>query len=149
VAETLKLPRKLETSSQGRFNLGVAYAARAKEAEDPVPLLEAAEHELRLALEADDRFAISWVELAKVLARLNRNEEARELYRRAAEIEPDDYRNQHAIGLLSRRLGDLDAAERAFREALRLEPRHTASARQLEEVLRELERRDAGNRPTH
>jgi len=80
IAESTRLPRRLETSSQGRFNLGVAYAAQAKDAANPRRLLELAEGELRLALETDDRFAISFIELAKVLARLDRNAEALELY---------------------------------------------------------------------
>ncbi len=142
VAESLGLPRTLETSAQGHFNLGVSLAARTEGAEDPARLLKLAEAELRISLAADDRWAVQHVELAKVLARQGKNREAVELYRRAAELEPADSRNFHGIGLLERRLGDDLAAEAAFREALRLRPQGVASANQLAATLIDLQRPD-------
>ena len=141
-ARELGLPVRVETSATGRFNLGVAYAARAKDAEDPAPWLARAEGELRRAWAEEQRYASIPVELGKVLARMGRNTEAVELYRAAAAIEPDDYRTHHALGLLYRRLGDPAAAEASFRTALGLEPRHAPSAVQLGETLLELGRRE-------
>jgi 4-amino-4-deoxy-L-arabinose transferase-like glycosyltransferase len=135
LASTIGLPVRVETSAIGHFNLGVAYAARAKEAEDPAPLLALAESELRRSLEGESRYAQGWVELGKVLARQERNREAIDVYLRAAEVEPGLYRTHHALGLLYRRVGDLVLAVERFRLALRLEPRHAASAVRLGEVL--------------
>lgn len=145
IAAGLGLPLRVETSSSGHFNLGVAYAARAGEAEEPARFLDLAEAELRTALEAEGRYAETHVELGKVLARqaqlrsgpeaLERNREAIDLYRRAHALEPDDPRNLHALGLLYTRLEDRPAAEDAFRQALAVEPRHVASATRLGELL--------------
>ena len=131
----LHLPRQPESSSTGHFNLGLAYARRAKDAEDSAALLERAEAEMRLALETEQRFARAYVELGKVLARQQRNREAIRLYLDAEAIEPENYRIQHALGLLYRRVGDLAEAERRFRRALETAPGHAASATRLGDVL--------------
>ena len=115
VAAALHLPRRAESSAQGHFNLGVAYAAQAKDSGDAERLLALAEAELRAAIAADMPFASVHVELGKVLARQQRNDEAIAEYRIAAELEPRDYRNHHAIGLLERRNANLGAASAAFR----------------------------------
>jgi Flp pilus assembly protein TadD len=109
---------------------------RAGESDDEVALLERAEAELREAVR-EEPLSRHHVELGKVLARQQRNDEAIASYRQAAELEPVNYRIHHTLGLLYRRVGDLPLAEASFREALRLEPRHVASAVQLGEVLLE------------
>jgi len=143
LANTLGLPTRLETSSPAHFNLGVAYAALAKESDDAERYLGLAEQELRKALSEEQRFAKVYIELGKVLARQQRNVEAIEVYRAAAETETGLYRVQHSLGLLYRRVDDLASAESAFREALRIHPRHGVSATRLGEVLLERGRPEA------
>jgi 4-amino-4-deoxy-L-arabinose transferase-like glycosyltransferase len=142
VARAVGLPVRVESSATGHFNLGVAFAARAKGADDPAPWLALAEEELRMALAADEIHASIPIELGKVLARQGRNAGAVEAYTRAAALEPGNYRTHHALGLLHRRLGDLDLAATGFTRALQLEPRSTASAVELGEVLILLGRQD-------
>lgn len=129
------LPVRLETSATAHYNLGLSYAAEAKDAADPAALLGLAEVELRLALEQGARYAKVYVELGKVLARQGRDREALAVYGQAAVLEPGLYSTHHAMGLLYRRLGDPPSAEQSFRQALRLEPRHVASVVRLGEVL--------------
>jgi len=133
-AAALGLPTRLETTANANFNLGVTYAAVAKQADDPEEALGRAERELRASLEKEPRFR-THVELGKVLARQQRDEEAITMYQAALALQPYDYRTRHSLGLLHRRVGNLTAAETAFREALRLAPRHTASAVRLGETL--------------
>jgi Tfp pilus assembly protein PilF len=136
IAGLLQLPRQLETTARAHWNLGVHYAARANERPDPAALLTLAEEQLREALHEDAQPG-TYLELGKVLARSQRNEEALEVYRKVAELEPRNYRTQHVLGLLHRRVGDLEAAETAFRRALSIARQHTASIVQLGEVLLE------------
>jgi len=135
LAHAIGISTRLETSSSAHFNLGVAYAALAKDSEESDRLLGLAEEQLRTALQQDDRWAQVYVELGKVLARQARNREAIELYHQAAEIEPGLYRVHHSLGLLYTRLEDWASAEAAFRTALEIQPRHTVSATRLGEAL--------------
>lgn len=139
-AIALRLPLRIETSATAHFNLGVAYAAQANDADEPDAWLELAESELRQALADEKRYASVPTELGKVLARRGRNEEAVRAYEQALQIEPGNYRTHHALGLLRTRLGDLGGASTSFRRALELEPRHVASAVRLGETLLELGR---------
>lgn len=137
LATLAHLPVQPETSALGVFNLGAAYAGRAKEEQDSPRLLVLAETQLRraLALQGPPEHARIHVELGKVLARQQRNREAIELYETAATIEPNDYRIHHTLGLLYRREGDLERAAAAFARSLNVEPRHAASATRLGEML--------------
>jgi 4-amino-4-deoxy-L-arabinose transferase-like glycosyltransferase len=137
LARTLGLPARVETSATAHFNLGLAFAAQARESADPESMLRLAERQLRESLRQDSRFAKVHEELGKVLARQGRDREAIEAYRAAELIEPGNYRLQHGLGLLYRREGNLPEAERRFRRALQLAPGHGASARRLQEVIRE------------
>jgi 4-amino-4-deoxy-L-arabinose transferase-like glycosyltransferase/predicted negative regulator of RcsB-dependent stress response len=142
IASAIGIPTKLESSAQGRHNLGLAYARLAKDSADSERLLGLAEEQLREALRLDPPYATVHVELGKVLARQERNREAIEIYRQAAQIEPNAFHIHHALGLLHRRLGEWSEAEAAFRRALAMEPRHTASAVKLGEALLRLGRRE-------
>jgi len=144
VARVAGLPYKVENSAVGHFNLGVAYAARAKQAADPQLLLLLAEDELRMALESEARFAQLPLELGKVLARQGKDAEAIELYRDALALAPGDVRARHALGLLLKRTGRLEEAAAAFREALALAPGYAPSAERLNEILLELAARSPG-----
>ena len=145
VAAAIGLPTRPETSMQGHFNLGLAYAREAKTAEDEseaVRFLALAEEKLRLAIElrGEPEFATNHVELGKVLARQGRNADALEVYAQAARIEPNDFQIHHAMGILHRREGNLQSATEAYSRALELQPRHVASATRLGQVLLELGR---------
>jgi len=146
LARSLGLPVIEETTANGRFNIAVVYAAVAKEADDPEEWLRRAEDELNIAIELDPRIKKFRVELAKVLARQERNDEALEAYRRAEDLDPTDYRIHHGTGLLQRREGRLREAEEAFRRSLLLQSRYAPSAIQLGEVLLELGENDEAAR---
>jgi tetratricopeptide (TPR) repeat protein len=135
VARALALPTRGESTATGHFNRGVALAARAKEVGDPERLLALAESELREAVSAEDRYAPLFVELGKVLARRDRNDDAIQVYLQAAALEPSNYRIHHALGLLHRRVGDLPRAAAAFRRSVELEPRFAPSAVELGSLL--------------
>lgn len=137
LASALGVPTQLETTGPAHFNLGVVWAALAKNAADPGPLLHQAEDELREAIRLDPRYSKFFVELGKVLAREERTAEAIETYQRAAVMEPQDWRIQHSLGLLYKRSADRAAAEAAFRRAFDLAPRQTASADELGRLLLE------------
>jgi len=136
VAATLGIPRRLETTANAHFNLGVTYAALAAESDDEQRVLGQAEAELRAAL-AEDAQAKTFVELGKVLAREGRDDEAVEAFGQALQRDPYDFRVHHTLGLLHARSGRPQEAEIEFREALRLAPRHVASAVRLGETLLE------------
>ena len=142
LARSVGLPVVEETTSNGRFNIAVVYAAVAKQADDPQDWLRRAEEELILSIELDPLDKKGFLELAKVLARQERNDEAIEAYRGAASLDPRDYRIYHGSGLLLRRGGRLREAEDAFRKAMYLRPRYAPSAIQLGQVLLELGRND-------
>ena len=148
IARAVHVPTRPETSALGSFNLGAAYAGLAKEREESPELLALAEAALRRALaeQSEPDHARMQVELGKVLARQQRNHEAIELYEQAAEIEPNDYRIHHSQGLLYRREGDAVSAAAAFGRALRVAPRHVASATRMGEALLETGRRDEAER---
>jgi tetratricopeptide (TPR) repeat protein len=136
IAQAIGLPVHPERAAVARFNLGVAYAERAGDAEDPSELLGRAERELRDALAAGVDPVRARIELGKVLARQGRDREAIDEYRAVLAVEPGRWREQHALGILYRRNGVLDNAADAFRRALAVEA-HAVSAVALGEVLAE------------
>jgi tetratricopeptide (TPR) repeat protein len=156
IASTIGMPTRPETKTLGRLNLGLVLAARAKDAADGDEMLRRAEEQLRqAALEQRAADALGGtqsygarihVELAKVLARQHRNEEAIEEYLAAAALDPSDYRTHHGLGLLYRRTGDDAAAADAFSAALAREPRFVESAVELGEVLLQLGRPEEAER---
>ena len=148
IADAVGIPTWPETSAQGHYNLGVALAAKAKVAADAGDEARAdaylAQAEQRLQrtidLRGDGAFAIDYAELGKVLARRGRHTDAIEAYTHAERIEPRDYRNPHAIGILHAREGDTSRSVEAFARALKLWPGHLAGANRLGEGLLELGR---------
>jgi tetratricopeptide (TPR) repeat protein len=59
-----------------------------------------------------------WLQLGRELAQSKRNAEAREAFRSAESLAPDDASVAYAIGLLSLQMEDWDAAEAALQRAL-------------------------------
>jgi cytochrome c-type biogenesis protein CcmH/NrfG len=141
VAETLGLPVKVADTAIAHLNLGLSLAKQAKEADDPDTLLQMAERELREAVRQEKRYAKPYVELGKLLANMNRNREAIEMYNEAERLEPGQWRTYHSLGLLYRRLNDLRNAEESFREAAQLNRRSPVSLIQLGQVLMAQERK--------
>jgi Flp pilus assembly protein TadD len=70
-----------------------------------------AEREYRTALRLDPAFQPARVNLATLLNRLQRNEEALALLREALERAPEDGEIHYSLGLLLAEVGQLDAAE--------------------------------------
>jgi 4-amino-4-deoxy-L-arabinose transferase-like glycosyltransferase len=140
IATSLRLPVRPETSVQGLFNLGAAYAGRAKDEGESPQLLAFAEEQFRRALaqQVEPKHARVQVELGKVLARQHRDREAIAYYEQAAAIEPTNFRIYHALGLLHQRVSEPRQAVAAFSRALDIEPRHGPSAAGLGEALLEL-----------
>jgi tetratricopeptide (TPR) repeat protein len=141
LAERLHLPRRLESTAAGHYNLGLSYAEQAKGASSDEELLRLAASEFREALRQDSRYAKPYAELGKVLARLEENDEAIRVYLQVIRMEPGRPRPHHVLGILHRRVGDLVAAEDAFRQALALDPGRLDSTIDLGEVLLEQGRR--------
>jgi len=139
LATAVGLPTQVETSWNAHYNLGLAYAGMAKDADNSAGLLELAARELRES-QRQNPDLVTLVELGKVLARQERNDEAIAVYLEAASREPASYSLQHALGLLHRRTGDLAAAASYFERAVVLAPNRASSATLLGEVLLELDR---------
>jgi tetratricopeptide (TPR) repeat protein len=96
---------------------------------------EAAERALRRALRWWPGHAAAHRTLAEYLFRLDRLDEAVATATRAAELSPESHEYQHFRGILLRRAGDLAAAADAQRRSLALNPGHTPSRHELEQVL--------------
>ncbi len=135
LAAAVGLPVQDASTAMAHFNLGVTYAREAKEAARPEDALREAEAELREAVRQEPWRVQFRVELGKVLARQSREREAIEQYEAALRIEPADWRTWHALGILHRRSGDAEGAERSFRRAAELAPGQTDSLVALGELL--------------
>ena len=121
---------------QAHYNLGVAIARGAEE-EGAKHGLDDAEQHLRRVVElrGDEAFAVDHLELAKVLARQNKTDDAVASYLEAAKKSPGDYRIFHSIGLVYDRAGDRLRAAQAYQQALAVRPQHLASAIKLGDAL--------------
>lgn len=78
--------------------------------------------------------------LAEALEREGRYADAGEIYRRLLEQLPGDAGLLHNLGLAHRRLGDLAAAERQIREAIRIDPSKAVFHNSLGAILRQANR---------
>ncbi|MGE5552692.1 MAG: tetratricopeptide repeat protein [Betaproteobacteria bacterium] len=94
----------------------------------------------REALAADASLGLARRGLAEGLARLGRNEEAIEEYRRFLADNPEDCQALVAVGQLYLAVGRLEEAKTSFALALRLDPGYPGVA----ETLRRLKGTDAG-----
>jgi tetratricopeptide (TPR) repeat protein len=80
--------------------------------------------------------------LSEVLAAAERDEERRAVMREAARVSPDDPRVLTELGLAESAMLDFEAAERAYREAIRLDPRALSAHLELGLLLENLNRTD-------
>jgi Flp pilus assembly protein TadD len=92
---------------------------------------EAALPLLRAAAEGDPRSGSAWRDLALALSRLQRDEEALGVARRAVTL-TDDADLWRALGLLEAAAGHRDAATAALRNAVRLAPDDPRNQRNLD-----------------
>jgi tetratricopeptide (TPR) repeat protein len=95
----------------------------------------AAEPILRMAVEADPERTSAWINLSHVLSVLGRHGEAAEACRRAELLEPWNADVHHGRAAVELQRGQQDAALRALRETLRLDPGRLEDARALVAVL--------------
>lgn len=124
LAKTFHLPTREEKGTMEHLNLGVIYAKEGN--------LEAAEEQLRLAVELEPGEAKVHLELGKVLARAGKTQDAIAEFTRAAELEPGNATTFHVLGILHKRAGETAAARAAFERALELDPRRADSRRELD-----------------
>lgn len=89
--------------------------------------LEAAEAELRAALEAAPESARDWANLGGVLAGQRRYDEALDAYRRALDLDPREVLAHSNLAQTLIELGRLDEAEEQLEAALDADPRHLES----------------------
>lgn len=128
--------------ARGRFDAAAAaYVAATRHLpQDPVPpynhatllqqggQLEACRGAYALALQRNPRFTPALINLGNLAYAASRFDEAEAYYERARAVEGGLPEAHAGLGLLAERRGDLDAAERAFREAIRLRPGHPGMA---------------------
>ena len=96
--------------------------------------LQAAEKYLRRALELDPRHREALKHLAASCFKQKRYQEALDLYRTLAEVDPDDATTHFNIGASLYYLGQSDAALRNFKRALSLDPTLEQARTGLEEL---------------
>jgi tetratricopeptide (TPR) repeat protein len=109
------------------YQLGAALR-RQGALEDAVPVLER-------AVMLRPSHALSVIELADALLQSQQPARARELLEAALGPSPENTGYHYRLGLALRDLGELEAAERSFREAARLAPREPPAWVALGEVL--------------
>ena len=93
--------------------------------------LTTAEARLSVALEYSPRFVEAWVNLGYVELRRGNFDQARRDLLRARSLNRDLPAPHHALGVLAEAQGDGAAAERSYRDALRVDPGFAASRANL------------------
>jgi tetratricopeptide (TPR) repeat protein len=78
--------------------------------------------------------------LSEALAAAERDEERRAVMREAARVSPDDVKVLTELGLAESSMLDFEAAERAYREAIRIDPRALSAHLELGLLLENLNR---------
>ena len=116
-------------------NLGNALASLG-EADGAIDAFETA-----IAIRPD--VAVLYVNFAKALMPLDRDAERQNILRRAAQVVPGDVDILVELGLAEAAMRDNDAAERAYRDAIRLSDGFTAAYLELGLMLENLNRIDA------
>lgn len=121
-------------SGQGRLDFDVAELA-----DKVAPLARRAAEEAR---ETPDELAPEdWFHLACDLEPTD-PDQARDAYRRALELDPENFDARLNLGRLLHEAGQTEAAERHYRLALRIRPAEAIAAFNLGVALEDLERRD-------
>ncbi|RMH02316.1 MAG: tetratricopeptide repeat protein, partial [Planctomycetota bacterium] len=114
----------------GRIDLGLALLNQ-----DEPDSLSRAEEEFRTVLAADPDQPYALYPLGLICAHLGRREEARFLFERVLEVDPQDADSHYRLGIL---LQDEDpaAARRHYEQALELAPHHESACYRLAGLLR-------------
>lgn len=92
---------------------------------------QAAESELRRALEIDSNYLAAYSALGALYANISRRDEAIAEYRKILEHKPDDAATYTLIGMLEDSRGNHDAAIENYRKALEVDPNAAIAANNL------------------
>lgn len=123
-----RLLEKHPRNTKARFNLGIVYAS--------VGQLERAIAEYRQVLTTDPHHAMALGNLGWILQQQQRWGEAIAVLERLKNLTPDDVTVAHQLGLLHRRVGDIESAERCWKELLEKDPRQVPTLLALSELNR-------------
>jgi tetratricopeptide (TPR) repeat protein len=128
----LALTMVAASASLGRQVLSERYLREAQStlARDPARALELADRTLRLDRGAVEAYYVK----SAAFARFGEARAARAALAEAARREPSDHVTWALMGDLALRMGERDAAHRAYRTALSLNPRDPALKRSVEET---------------
>ena len=96
--------------------------------------LNLAEQAFQLALTSDNNHCEAYNNLAVLVSRQGRNEQARAYYLASIAINPDLYEAHYNLSLLSQQLGDLNTGYREIRKALDIFPQHVDSKNILDNI---------------
>ncbi|MDZ7703925.1 MAG: protein kinase [Trueperaceae bacterium] len=125
-----------ETSDPER---AVPFALKAARHAMTVFANDVAETYYRLACkvlsEAADEAPQVWLELAQLLDRIGRWDEAEQYYEQAAEAEPTQAKALHGLGKLAQKRGDLQTSRELLEQAIGLEPDNLAAYSDLCRVV--------------
>jgi len=94
---------------------------------------EAAEH-FRRVIELNPQFVHAWIGLGYSLIYLNQRDEAEQALKRAIQINPSLEQPYFHLAVLSEMQGNASAAIAYYRQALNLNPWHTAATRRLKRL---------------
>jgi tetratricopeptide (TPR) repeat protein len=96
--------------------------------------LEAAEREAKLALSSPETQALAWAMLGTIRLQQNRNQEGIEYLEKAISLEPRLIGARLNLGEACSRLGQIDKARQAYRDALRVRPDSTPARLSLAQL---------------
>lgn len=113
---------------KARFNLGIVYAS--------VGQMDHAIAEYRQVLALDTNHAMALSNMGWILQQQQRWGEAIAVFERLLSLTPDDPTVLHQLGLLHKRVGDLDAAERCWEGVLTKDSRQIPTLLALAELKR-------------
>lgn len=135
LAAAVGLPRQAESTVEGHYNLGLAFASYADESQDEKPMLRQALAQFEAAIREAPARPQPYAEMGKALARLGEDHRAIVAFTTVITLEPRKARPHHVLGVLHRRVGEPGKAAAMFRRALEIDPARVDSATALGDVL--------------
>jgi tetratricopeptide (TPR) repeat protein len=116
--EIAQLREAVEALEDRQSEPGVADAIAHLEEGDTSPAIQIFEHDAEGAA-ANKEAATAWRHLGAIVY-LNDTKKSLEAYEKAVGLDPENPDGWNRLGLLKKRIGDLDAAENSYRNVLRL-----------------------------
>jgi tetratricopeptide (TPR) repeat protein len=147
LAPRLELAQRLLNQAQGRDAVTILEMAVADYPESVPAWLSLVRARLRLgqpaaaqaaverALRLSPNDALAWADLGTALALQEQWDRAADCYHRSIQLNPQDGDTPYQLAFCHLRLADRAAAERSFRESLRLRPHFGAAWRELGRLL--------------